>query len=79
MRIKLSRKEYYYLLYHEKISDDLTVSSEESKVIIDLGEETVFELHDWVSDQLQLLGFDKNYELNADGKILDNLLDVLNI
>ncbi|WP_299223802.1 hypothetical protein [uncultured Psychroserpens sp.] len=77
MKIKLSKKEYDYLLKFKKVNNDMV--SEESKVIIDFDEDYLLDLHDWVNDQLLTTGFDENYELNDDGKILDNLVDILNV
>ncbi|WP_418637459.1 hypothetical protein [Winogradskyella sp.] len=62
---------------HKKISSDMI--AQESSVILDFEENYLIDLHDWVNDQLQVTGFDENYELNNEGKILDNLVDVLNV
>jgi len=77
MKIKLSKIEFDYLLKHQKISSDMIIK--ESDVIVDFEEDYLIDLHDWVNDQLQLRGFDENYELNDEGKILDNLIDILNV
>ncbi len=77
MKIKLSKKEYDYLLKHKKISSDMI--AQESGIVIDFEEDYLIDLHDWVNDQLQVTGFDENYELNNEGKILDNLVDLLNV
>jgi len=76
MKIRLSKKEYEYLLRHEKINSDMI--AQESSIIIEFEEDFLIDLHDWVNDQLQVVGFDENYELNKEGEILDNLVDVLN-
>ena len=77
MKIKLSKKEFDYLLKHQKISDDMV--AEKSSMVVEFEEDYLIDLHDWVNDKLQVNGFDENYELNDEGKILDNLIDVLNV
>ncbi len=77
MKIKLSKKEYDYLLKYKKISSDMV--AQESSIIVEFEEDYLIDLHDWVNDQLQVTGFDKDYELNNEGKILDNLVDILNV
>ena len=77
MKIKLSKKEYDYLLKHNKVSNDMI--AKESSIVVDFEEDYLIDLHDWVNDQLQVTGFDENYELNNEGEILDNLVDILNV
>ncbi len=77
MKIKLSKKEYDYLLEHKKISSDMI--AQQSSIVVEFEEDYLIDLHDWVNDQLQVSGFDENYELNNEGKILDNLVDILNV
>ena len=35
-------------------------------------------LHDWASEQLQFLGFDEDYNLTRAGRVLENIIDLLN-
>ncbi len=35
------------------------------------------ELRDWASNKLQVVGFDMNYSLTEEGKILESLIDKL--
>ena len=39
-------------------------------------DKTALDIRDWASDKLDTHGFDENYELNEDGKILESLIDI---
>lgn len=46
------------------------------KFSIDIDNVLADEIRDLCSEQLQLSGFDENYNLNEEGKILENLIDI---
>lgn len=45
--------------------------------VITLSEERADELRDLCGDQLQMIGFDENDELNSHGAVLESLIDKL--
>lgn len=47
--------------------------------IIDLDDDMVDLICDWANEQLVVKGFDGNYELNSEGKILDEIVDLLTV
>lgn len=81
MNIKLNQIQMDYLLttlFKEK--DDLKSRMEISKTgtafLLNINDDITDEIRDWVNLQLQLRGFDLNYELTKEGKILDELNDL---
>ena len=82
MIIKLNKSQFNFLSYslsdeHEELKLELKqIRNENNFVIIEIDEETADEIHDWASDELQRKGFDKNYELTSEGKILEELIDL---
>lgn len=78
IQIKLTEAEYNYLVKNSKVNDD-DVVKRETKITIELAEDYILDLHDWVGENLQRNGFNENYEVNQEGKILENLIDTLNI
>ncbi len=43
--------------------------------VFEIDEENASEIRDWCGDKLQLAGFNENWELNDEGKIIDELID----
>ncbi len=82
MIIKLNKNQFDYLSYSLSEEQNLLrlklkkVSQENHFVFIEIDEETSDEIRDWASDELQRRGFDINYELTPDGKILEDLIDL---
>ncbi|WP_138480570.1 hypothetical protein [Dyadobacter bucti] len=82
MIIKLNKNQFDYLIYSLSEEQNLLrlklkkVSQENQFVFIEIDEETSDEIRDWASDELQRRGFDINYELTPDGKILEDLIDL---
>lgn len=82
MKIKLSKKQFDY------VSDSLSkselslsarlneVSTTNQFVIIEIDEMIADEIRDWASEKLQKVGFDINYNLVDEGKILEELIDL---
>ena len=44
---------------------------------VEISDEVAIEIRDWISEKLQKEGYDKDYELNERGKLLDQLEDIL--
>ena len=50
-------------------------SKDKGKFSIEIDNILADEIRDLCSEQLQISGFDENYNLNEDGKMLENLID----
>jgi hypothetical protein len=80
-QIKLNRKEFEYLASSSDIPNELTAAIQrphkenEKNIIILIPEDDADISRNFFIDQLQILGFDENYELNEHGKILEDLID----
>jgi len=84
MIVKLTKKQFDYLSYslskeQEILRLKLQIKKESQFIIIDVDEDTADEIRDWASDELQKKGFDVNYELTDEGKILEELIDAFYI
>ena len=80
IKIKLNNKEYLYLCQNRCLSDKYKIKSRSKKnendiCILECTEDQVDEIRDKCSERLQIVGFDKNYELTQEGKILEILID----
>lgn len=81
MKIELDKREYNYLLKADFLSDEILKAlskfqtTEDSKILLDLSEDIVDQIHEEFEDRLQYSGFDKNYELTEEGMIVEGLLD----
>ncbi|PQL91272.1 hypothetical protein [Apibacter adventoris] len=82
MIIKLSKNQFDYLHYslaeeNEALILKLNQVSKENRFfILEVDEETADEIRDWAANELQIKGFDINYELTPEGKILEDLIDL---
>ena len=82
MIIKLNKNQFDFLSYslaekHEPLRLRLKqVSKENQFIIMKVDEGTADEIRDWAGDELQKKGFDINYDLTSDGKILEELIDL---
>ena len=84
MVVKLNTKLYNYIentLLKEKeyLKAKLEVSKQQQQLHIFLDEDTSDEIRDWASERQQILGFDEEYNLNQEGEILDELINVFYI
>ncbi|WP_026750521.1 hypothetical protein [Sediminibacterium sp. C3] len=79
MIVKLSANQYEFLknTLGKERSDLFKHLSNGNGVAIGINDEVVIEIRDWVGEKLQKEGFDENYELNENGKILEQLEDLL--
>lgn len=78
--VKLNKNQFDYL--SDALSEEqevlrlkLDIRDEGHSIIIEVDEDTADEIRDWASLELQKKGFDINYELTNDGKILEELID----
>ncbi len=82
MKVKLTEYEKAFLiadvlknnLFLIKTIENATMDN--SKYLLDIGDSLADEIRDLCSEELQIRGFDENYMLNEDGKILEYLIDI---
>lgn len=77
MRIKFSKNELDLLkntFLKDKSNLEFIIIEREA---IDIVDDFVDEIRDWALEQQQIIGFDENYELTKEGKILENIIDKL--
>lgn len=84
MIVKLNKNQFDYLDYglsekQEVLRLKLQVQKKGQSVIVEVDENTADEIRDWASEELQRKGFDINYELTHEGRILEELIDVFYI
>ena len=80
MKIELNKEEYTYLCHASFLEDKYRKSlfssqQDEDKYSLNISEDEADEIRDLCGEQLQIVGFDKNYELTSEGEILECLLD----
>lgn len=51
-------------------------TKDKGKYLIDIDSVLADEIRDLCSERLQISGFDEDYNLNDEGKILENLIDI---
>ena len=85
MTIKLNKNQFDYLinsLSEEKETLRLKmreVSKENQSFLIEIDENGADRIRDWASAELQKTGFDINYKLTKNGKILEEIIDLFYI
>ena len=82
MKIKLNNQEYSYLnkILNDEISEKITIlNADERFTIIEISRDIADDIREFISDQLQINGFDNNYELIQEGKIQEKLIDLFYI
>ena len=82
MIVRLSRSQLDFLKYNLATVQDVfraNVIEENQSVVVEVDEETADEIRDWALDQLQIRGFDINYELTSEGKLLEEIIDLFYI
>jgi hypothetical protein len=82
MKVKLKKDEFDYLNYsllagNEDLHSKLQFSTRGSFFFVDVSDDIVDDVHDWAMEELQRNGFDINYDLTYEGKILQGLVDTL--
>ena len=81
MIVKLSITQFSYLKdYLNKDEKNLKFKFSEGRngksKFIEINKDTANEIRDLASEELQKSGFDENYELNEEGKVLESLIDI---
>ncbi|MEO4004067.1 hypothetical protein [Flavobacterium sp. CAU 1735] len=82
MILKLNKDQFDYLNYslpeeYGALKLKLKhIRKEDQFIIIEIDIETANEIRDWAGHELQKKGFDINYELTFEGKLLEKLIDL---
>jgi len=80
-KIKLTNSEYDYLLKSAFLSNYLKDKLQKSaypsnnETYLELGEEIIDFIRDECGEHLQIIGFDKDYNITKEGKLLESLVD----
>jgi len=77
MIIKFSKEEIIFLknfFFKENQHVELIIEKNNS---IALNDDLINEIRDWAGERQQIIGFDEDYELTPDGKILESIIDKL--
>ena len=79
MKVKLKENHLKFLekhlkKEHPKLYEDLNKNI--LSIVFELNDDLSIKIRDWCGDKLQLIGFDENWELNENGEIIDDLVDV---
>lgn len=80
LKVKLNNKEYSYIHKAKFLDENYRKlfsfpQKENTDYVLKFSEDQVDELRDLCGEQLQVVGFDENYELTEEGKILESLID----
>ena len=79
--IKLNSDEFFHIISSCFLPNELIEMINESyeksgnNYLLSISEDSADQLRDLFSDQLQVAGFDENYNLTKEGKIIENLID----
>jgi hypothetical protein len=81
MIVRLEKIQIQYLknklsIDREDLFNSLGNISEIENVTLNITEDIADEIREWASDRLQLVGFDMNYELTEEGRVLEQLIDL---
>lgn len=78
MKIRLSKTEKDYLKSNfSEFSKDIKHILNTSSLTINIEDVLADKIRDKAGEKLQLVGFDKDYNLTKEGEILENLIDKL--
>jgi hypothetical protein len=80
MNIKISAEQYKYLestfaKEYANVFEKLGVGKL-GRNLFDLDEDVLCMVRDWASEKLLRVGFDKDYQVNQEGKFLEDIIDV---
>lgn len=81
MRIKLTNREYEYLVENypcwDDIKDELSIVNKKNPyfIVIILNDDKVWQIYKWAKMNVYCVGLEDNDELNAEGKLLENIID----
>ncbi len=76
MRLSFSKEEYQYIMSFYLIGKE-SLRPIFEKSVIEIDEYLADDIIDWAGERQQLIGFDENYDLNEEGKLLDRIIDKL--
>ncbi len=84
MIVKLKKNLFDYLDYNlseeqEVLRLKFQVKKEGQSIFIEVDNGAADEVRDWAMNKQIQIGFDVNYELNSEGKILEELIDAFYI
>jgi len=84
MIVKLNKNQFDYLDnslsdHRPDLKSELHIKKEDQYVFVEINEDVADEIRDWAGEELQKKGFDFNYELTSQGKILEELIDAFYI
>jgi hypothetical protein len=77
MKVKFSKKEIDFLKNTFPLGKNdfnFFIITDES---IELNKNLANKIRDWAGEKQQMIGYDENYELTEDGKILESIIDKL--
>lgn len=79
MIVKLNTQQYEFLkaTLGKERAELFEYLANGNGVSLEVNDEIIVEISDWVGEKIQKEGFDENYELNEQGKILEQLEDLL--
>ena len=80
MIVKVNKSSLYFLieqLSEKKPSLSIALNNllKDNKVTFEIDDIQADEIRDWIEEEIQKVGYDKNYELNQEGKVLQELSD----
>lgn len=84
MIVKLNKNQFDYLDYSlseekESLRLKLQVQKEGQFIFVESDEDTIDKIRDWAMDKQVRVGFDMNYDLTKEGKVLEELIDAFYI
>lgn len=85
MKVKLTQKEFQLLSSGSSLPAYLkekVLPSPQQKgghYILHLSDDVADQIRDWCADELQREGFDENYDLTEIGRVLESLVDKMQI
>lgn len=78
MKIKLNIDQFEFL--RKNLPEEMQKLKQFDKnfrsVTMEIDQNIADETRDWAGEELQVRGFDVNYELTSDGKLLEELIDI---
>ncbi len=81
MQLIVSKTQYEYLLDHFSkenmaIWQLIEFQFEDKRVLLIIDEDQADDIQDWASERLLVVGFDMDYNLNPEGRILEEIMDI---
>ncbi|MBN9400198.1 MAG: hypothetical protein J0I17_08490 ['Candidatus Kapabacteria' thiocyanatum] len=81
MQLIISKTQYEYLLDHFSkenmaIWQLIEFQFEDKRVLLTIDEDQADDIQDWASERLLVVGFDMDYKLNPEGRILEEIMDI---